>query len=99
MVPDSVIIVANACQVATTFISLSAYLPQWIKIIQTRSSLNISVHSWCLWLASSAFALFYAIVQYLINDRGWPLIFSTIASMGSIIVTISLIMKFRVRKA
>ncbi|MBU2621288.1 MAG: PQ-loop repeat-containing protein, partial [Proteobacteria bacterium] len=52
MVPDSVIITANACQIATTLISLSAYLPQWIKIIQTRSSVNISIHSWCLWFIS-----------------------------------------------
>ncbi|MBU0544663.1 MAG: PQ-loop repeat-containing protein [Proteobacteria bacterium] len=99
MVPDSVIIVANACQVATTFISLSAYLPQWIKIIQTRSSVNISVHSWCLWFISSSFAFFYAVVQYLLNDRGWPLIISTLASLGSILFTISLIVKFRMRKA
>jgi uncharacterized protein with PQ loop repeat len=99
MVPDSVIITANACQVATTFISLSAYLPQWIKLIQTRSSGDISLRSWCIWFFSASFALFYAIVQYLLNDRGWPLIISTIASLCCILFTVSLIVRFRTRKA
>lgn len=99
MVPDSVIITANMCQVATTFFSMSAYLPQWIKLIKTRSSGDISLRSWCLWFISSSFAFFYALVQYMLNDRGWPLIFSTMASLGSILFTISLIVKFRMRKA
>jgi len=97
MVPDSVIITANTCQIATTFISLSAYLPQWIKIIQTRSSVNISIHSWCLWFISASFALFYAIVQYLLNGRGWPLIISTLASLSCILFTVSLIVRFRTK--
>ncbi|MFO7667791.1 MAG: PQ-loop repeat-containing protein [Desulfobacterales bacterium] len=98
MVPDSVIIMANMCQIATTFISLSAYLPQWIKLIQTRSSRDISLRSWCLWFFSASFALFYAIVQFLLNGRGWPLIISAFASLGSILLTVSLIVKFRPRK-
>ncbi|RPJ15453.1 MAG: PQ-loop repeat-containing protein [Desulfobacteraceae bacterium] len=98
MVPDSVIITANVCQIATTFISLSAYLPQWIKLIQTKSSGDISLRSWCLWFFSASFALFYAIVQFLLNGRGWPLIISALASLGSILLTVSLIVKFRPRK-
>ncbi len=97
MVPDSVIITANACQVVTTLISLSAYLPQWIKLIQTRSSGDISLRSWYLWFISASFALFYAIVQYLLNDRGWPLIISTLASLGCILFTVSLIVRFRTK--
>ncbi len=97
MVPDSVIITANACQIATTLISLSAYLPQWIKLIQTRSSGDISLRSWCIWFFSASFALFYAIVQYLLNGRGWPLIISTIASLCCILFTVSLIVRFRTK--
>jgi len=97
MVPDSVIITANACQVATTLISLSAYLPQWIKLIQTRSSGDISLRSWCIWFFSASFALFYAIVQYLLNGRGWPLIISTLASLCCILFTVSLIVRFRTK--
>jgi uncharacterized protein with PQ loop repeat len=99
MVPDSVIITANLCQIATTFISLSAYLPQWIKLIRTRSSGDISIRSWLLWFLSAFFALFYAAVQLLINGRGWPLIITTLVSLGSTLLTISLILKFRPRKA
>jgi len=98
MVPDSVIIMANLCQIATTFISLSAYLPQWIKLIKTRSSADISLRSWCLWIIAASFALFYAIVQFLLNGRGWPLIISALASLCCIIFTIFLVARFRTRK-
>ena len=50
MVAESVILAANACQVATTVISFSAYLPQWIKLFKTKSSENIALTSWCLWI-------------------------------------------------
>ncbi len=99
MVPDSVIITANMCQIATTFISLSAYLPQWIKLIQTKSSRDISLRSWCMWIIAASFALFYAIVQFLMNGRGWPLIISAFASLCCIIFTIFLVVRFRRRKA
>jgi uncharacterized protein with PQ loop repeat len=95
MVPDSVLIAANICQVATTFITLSAYLPQWIKLIQTKSSADISLKSWCIWIVAASFTLFYAIVQFLINGRGWPLIISSLASLCSIIFTIFLVVKYR----
>jgi len=98
MVPDSVIITANICQIATTFISLSAYLPQWIKLIQTKSSRDISLRSWCMWIIAASFALFYAIVQFLLNGRGWPLIISAFASLCCIIFTIFLVVRFRRRK-
>ena len=99
MVPDSVIIMANLCQIATTFISLSAYLPQWIKLIKTKSSAGIALHSWCIWIVAASFTIFYAIVQFLLNGRGWPLIISTIASLCCILFTIFLVVKFRTRKA
>jgi MtN3 and saliva related transmembrane protein len=97
MVPDSVIVVANLCQVATIFISLFAYLPQWIKLIKTKSSADISLRSWCLWILAAAFTLFYAIVQFMLNGRGWPLIISSLASLGCIIFTIFLIVRYRRR--
>ncbi|RPH52241.1 MAG: PQ-loop repeat-containing protein [Desulfobacteraceae bacterium] len=97
MVPDSVIITANVCQIATTFISLSAYLPQWIKLINTRSSSDISLRSWCIWIVAASFTLFYAIVQFMLNGRGWPLIISAAASMCCILFTIFLVVKFRTK--
>ena len=91
MVPESVVLAANACQVATTIISFSAYLPQWIKLFKTKSSENISLGSWCLWIVSTTFALFYAVVQYLINGRGWPLIISAFFNLCCILFTVFLI--------
>ncbi len=99
MVPDSVITSANLCQIATTFISLSAYVPQWTKLLRTKSSANISLRSWCLWAVSSSFALFYAIVQLLLNGRGWPLIVSTLAAVCFVLSTVFLVIKFRPRLA
>ena len=95
MVADSVIAAANACQVATTLISLTAYVPQWVKLCRTKSSADISLRSWCLWIVSSGFAVFYAVVQYLLNGRGWPLIVSTLAGLTFVSVTVWLIVRFR----
>ena len=97
MVPDSVITAANACQIATALISVSAYIPQWVKLRRTRSSADISLRSWCLWIVSSSFAFFYAMVQLLLNGRGWPLVLSSFAGWTFIIVTVVLIVRFRPR--
>jgi len=51
-----------------------------------------------MWIIAASFALFYAIVQFLLNGRGWPLIISALASLCSIIFTIFLIARFRTRK-
>jgi len=95
MLPEIVITGANICQTAVPFIALSAYLPQWIKLVRTRSSQDISLRSWCIWTVSSLCALFYAIVQLLLNGRGWPLVFSTAVSIASVMFTVSLIFRYR----
>jgi len=95
MLPEVVITSANVCQTAVPFIALSAYLPQWIKLARTRSSQDISLRSWCIWTVSSLCALFYAIVQFLLNGRGWPLVFSTAVSLASVLLTVCLILRFR----
>lgn len=98
MIPEIVVKSANACQLAVSVIALSAYLPQWIKLLRTKSSGDISLHSWCLWTVSSTFTLYYAIVQYLLNGRGWPLIISSFIGLGSILFTIFLILRYRSKK-
>jgi uncharacterized protein with PQ loop repeat len=95
MVSEAVVTAAGMCQIATTFISLSAYVPQWSKLHRTKSSANISVRSWCLWLVSSSFGVFYATVQLLLNRRGWPLVLSTCAGLAFVMVTLLLVLKFR----
>ena len=95
MLPASVVRASDACQLAVPFISLAAYVPQWIKLCRTRSSASISLRSWCLWTVTSAFALFYAIVQLLLHDSGWALVVSTVMTFGFVLVTLYLVVKFR----
>ncbi|MEW6187931.1 MAG: PQ-loop domain-containing transporter [Thermodesulfobacteriota bacterium] len=95
MPSEVVVSAANICQMAVPFIAFSAYLPQWIKLIRTKSSRDISLRSWCIWTVSALCALFYAIVQLLLNGRGWPLVISTIFGLSSILFTVSLIYRYR----
>ena len=93
--PEYIISSANICQIATTFISLFAYLPQWTEILRTKSSANISLKAWCLWIMSSSFALYYAVILFLINGRGLPLIVSSLTGLIFIIFTVALIVRYR----
>jgi uncharacterized protein with PQ loop repeat len=95
MLPEIVVTSANACQMAVPFIALSAYLPQWIQLIRTQSSRDISLRSWCIWTLSSSFGLFYAIVQLTLNGRGWPLVFSAAISLLSVFLTVALVLRYR----
>ena len=95
MLPEIVVTSANACQMAVPFIALSAYLPQWIQLVRTKSSRDISLRSWCIWTLSTCFGLFYAIVQLLLNGRGWPLVFSAAISLVSVLLTVALVLRYR----
>ena len=95
MVPDAIVTSANVCQIAVPFIVLTAYVPQWVKLYRTKSSDDISLRSWCLWTVSSVFAVFYATVQLLLNGRGWPLIVSSTIGLAAILLTVSLILRYR----
>lgn len=95
MPSEVVVSAANICQMAVPFIAFSAYLPQWIKLIRTKSSRDISLRSWCIWTVSGLCALFYAVVQLFLNGRGWPLVFSTTFGLFSILFTVSLIFRYR----
>lgn len=95
MLPELVVTSANLCQTAVPFIALSAYLPQWIQLVRTRSSRDISLRSWCIWTLSSLFSLFYAVIQLRLNGRGWPLVFSTGVGLASVILTVTLVLRYR----
>lgn len=95
MPSDGVVMAANICQSVVPLISLLAYIPQWVKILRARSSASISLRSWCAWTLSSSFALFYAIVQLLLNHRGWALIVSSGVGLLFVISTLILVMKYR----
>lgn len=92
---DAVVNAANLCQLAVPFIGFFAYLPQWTKLVRTKSSRDLSLRSWCLWIVSSVAALFYAIVQLLLNGRGWPLVVACVITLVSVLFTVSLIVRYR----
>ena len=99
MPAESVVAAANICQTMVPMISLLAYVPQWAKVLRTRSSASISVRSWCAWTISSAFALFYAVIQLLLNGRGWALVLSTSLGLAFVLCTLFLVIRFRHRPA
>jgi uncharacterized protein with PQ loop repeat len=95
MLSEFVVTSANLCQTVVPFIALSAYLPQWVQLIRTKSSRDISLRSWCIWIFSSLFSLFYAVIQLILNGRGWPLVFSTGVGLASVILTVTLVIRYR----
>lgn len=97
MVPEPIVQLANLLQTSVPVLSLLAYFPQWSKIIRSRTSTAISARSWLLWGCTGAFTLFYAIVQLLLNDRGWPLVISSVTGLVFVLLTLLLILKYRPR--
>ncbi len=95
MPAESVVITANICQALVPLISLLAYVPQWIKLLRTKSSGSISLRSWCAWTLSTAFALFYAVVQLLLNNRGWALVISSALGLSFVLGTLILVVRYR----
>jgi uncharacterized protein with PQ loop repeat len=98
MPPETVVQAANICQIVVPFISLTAYFPQWTKLFRTKSSASVSMRSWCVWSVSSAFAVFYAVVQLWLNGRGWPLVLSSSAGLLFVAYTLFLVVRYRERR-
>jgi uncharacterized protein with PQ loop repeat len=72
-----------------------ACFPQWKKIIANKSSKDISLTSWLVWLLSSAIAIFYAVIQYQVTGKGTALIFSSIVVLIFVFITVCLIALYR----
>jgi uncharacterized protein with PQ loop repeat len=89
---------ANILQLAVPAIALVAYVPQWVKICHTRSSVDISLRAWCLWTVSSVFALYYAVVQLLQHGQGWPLVVSAAIGLSAVLLTVVLVLRYRPRR-
>jgi uncharacterized protein with PQ loop repeat len=90
---------ANFLQSCVPLLSLSAYIPQWRRLVKTKSSADISIHSWLIWCFSGSFALFYAFVQYQITGTGAALVFSTSSALLFVFVTVFLVFIYRRRPA
>jgi len=95
MPAERVVIVANFLQGCVPLLSLFAYFPQWRKIIANKSSRDISLTSWRVWLLSSAIAIFYAVVQYKVTGKGTALIFSSVLALVFVFITVCLIALYR----
>jgi uncharacterized protein with PQ loop repeat len=97
MPSETIIATANICQAAVPLISLLAYVPQWAKLLRTKSSASISTRSWCAWTVSGAFAMFYAVTQLLLNGSGWALVVSSSLGLAFVLCTLFLVIRFRHR--
>jgi uncharacterized protein with PQ loop repeat len=95
MPAKKIVIIANFLQGCVPLLALFAYLPQWRKIIANKSSKDISLTSWLVWLLSSAIAIFYAVIQYQVTGKGTALIFSSVLTIVFVFVTVCLIAFFR----
>ncbi len=73
MPAEKIVVIANFLQGCSPLLSLFAYLPQWRKIIANKSSRDISLTSWLVWLVSSGIAIFYAVIQYQVTGKGTAL--------------------------
>lgn len=89
---------ATYLQFCVGFLSLLAYIPQWKLMYTSKSSSNVSLGSWAIWSISSLIATFYALVQVMANGRGWALVFSASSNLLFVIVTLTLIAKYRAPK-
>jgi hypothetical protein len=52
MSPQDLVPISNICQSCTVFISLIAYVPQWLVLCRNKSSESQSLGAWLLWLFS-----------------------------------------------
>jgi len=95
MPAEKVVIVANFLQGCVPLLGLFAYFPQWKKIVANKSSKDISLTSWLVWLLSSAIAIFYAVIQYQITGKGTALIFSSVLALVFVFITVCLIALYR----
>jgi uncharacterized protein with PQ loop repeat len=87
--------VANLMQTSVPLLSLFAYVPQWKKLMGTRSSNDISLSTWLIFVTSALFQAIYALVQWQINSQSWPLLVSTISTLLCVIFTVGLIIRYR----
>lgn len=80
--------------VVCTIISLYAYIPQIIKLIKTKSSQDISLSSWIIWIISNLCYLVYAIIE----NSGAGIIFMASIELAFIILIAILILIYRRNK-
>jgi uncharacterized protein with PQ loop repeat len=86
---------AGIAQSCVPIISLCAYVPQWRKLLRTRSSASISFSSWALWAGSYSIALTYSSLLLLVTGKGWPMVATTFLGLSFVLFTMGLVWRFR----
>jgi uncharacterized protein with PQ loop repeat len=92
---DPWLTVAGAAQSCVPILSLCAYVPQWRKLLQTRSSGSISLVSWYLWAGSYSIATLYSTLLLLVTGKGWPMVAATSLGLSFVLFTLVLLLRFR----
>ncbi len=92
-----VLILGDVCQTVTIILSLCAYIPHWIALLQT-SSVEISVSAWVIWSISGLLSFIYALVQNMIHGVASMLFYSTLANCICLTVTLCLIFRHQIRR-
>lgn len=95
---DVLLTSANIMQSSIIFITLTANIPQWITIHSKKTSENISLSSWIMWLTASFFGFFYATINLIAYDNGLALVLTSFVSLVCNAYTIGIILKYRDEK-
>ena len=97
MPSETIITLANFLQSAVPLIALAAYVPQWRRIVIRKSSQDVSLAAWLLWVVTASIAVFYAIVQLLVTGQGVALVFSSSLTLLFVATTVVLVFVYRKR--
>ena len=89
------LMIAGAAQSCVPVVSLCAYIPQWRKLIQTRSSGSISLSSWVLWAGAYGIATIYSTLLLIVTGKGWPMVATTSWGLSFVLLTLLLVWRFR----
>jgi hypothetical protein len=98
MPSESIVNIANFLQSIVPLISLAAYVPQWRRILVRKSSQDVSLMAWLLWIVTASIALFYAFVQLLVTGHGVALVFSSSLTLLFVATTVVLVFVYRNRE-
>jgi uncharacterized protein with PQ loop repeat len=87
--------IAGVVQSCVPLVSLCAYVPQWRKLLKTRSSGSISLSSWVLWTGSYSIAVIYSSLLLMTTGKGWPMVATSSLGLVFVIFTLVLVWRFR----
>ena len=86
--------IGNILLSIVTICTVISYLPQAIKLLRTKSSSDISVTSWILWVVSSFSYTLYAFIV----SKDFMLIVETYIEFMFCLIILSLSLEYKIRK-